>query len=164
MKEAITDKWWPFTFGSTADEIKKMILEKSYNPVDFYLKHQNIQKTVNMLKDGSLVKNEHEHNALLDLYNVLLAAEIPDKFFVIKDLLSFYETQKKVEELYLDKNKWFEYVFHNIGGMNRFSSDEVINNYTKSIWNIEPCPLKQDILEKATKEYQEISYCYVYKK
>ena len=65
--------------------------------------------------------------------------------------------QKQVEELYLDKYKWAEFAIQNIGGMSRFSSDEVINNYAKSIWGIESCFLDPYIFKKVKKEYQEIN-------
>ena len=164
MREAIGDEWWPFSFGSSTEEIKKLKLEKSYSPLNFYLQHPHIQQAVDMLKDASLVKNEHEHNDMLSLYNLLIASETPDKFFVIKDLLAYYETQKKVEELYVDKYKWAKFAIHNIAGMGRFSSDEVINNYARSIWNIEPCPLEPYIIERVTKEYMESNICYVHNK
>ncbi|NGX62991.1 MAG: Glycogen phosphorylase [Candidatus Anoxychlamydiales bacterium] len=163
MREAISDEWWPFSFGSSAEEIKKMRKEKTYNPLDLYIQHPHIHKAIDMLKDGSLAKNEHEHQAMLDLYNILVGGDTPDKYFVIKDLLSFYETQKKVEDLYIDKYKWAEFAIHNIGGMSRFSSDEVINNYAKSVWEIDPCPLEPYILERVTKEYQETTICFVAK-
>ncbi len=164
MRQAITNEWWPFSFGSSVDEIKKIKTEKSYNPSDFYLQHSHIKKALDMLKDGSLVKNEQEHNSFLDLYNLLLAPSSEDKYFVIKDLLSFYETQKKVEDLYIDKYKWAEFAIHNIGGMSRFSSDEVINNYARSIWDIEPFALDPYILERVSNEYNETNVCYICKK
>jgi len=161
MRQAITDEWWPFSFGSTIDEIKNMREDKNYKPSDFYLQHAHLKQVIDMLKDGSLVKNDFEHKSFLELYNYLITQ---DNYFVIKDLLSFYETQKKVEDLYLDKYKWAEFALHNLGGMSRFSSDEVINNYAKSIWNIDPCPIDPFILEKVTQEYQATTVCYVCKK
>lgn len=164
MREAIGNEWWPFSFGLKVNEIAKMKSEKSYNPLDIYLHNPQIKKALDMLKDGSLAKSNFEHNAFMDLYNMLLGPNSDDKYFVIKDLESFYETQKKVEILYLDKYKWAEFAINNIASMSRFSSDEVINNYAKSIWNIEPCPLEPDILEKVSKEYYEATFCYVFKK
>ena len=38
-----------------------------------------------------------------------------------------------------------------------FSSDEVINNYSQSIWNIDPCPINVDIMDRIRKEYSENS-------
>lgn len=163
MREAIGNKWWPFSFGLTVEEINKIKLENSYNPLDFCQEHPHIKNALDMLKDGSIATNEQENNSFIDLYNILLPSPFGDRFFVIKDLLSFYDTQKKVESFYLDTRKWIEFVIHNIAGMSRFSSDEVINNYAKSIWNIEPCPLEPNILKKVTKEYTESTFTFVKK-
>ncbi|MFA6119548.1 MAG: glycogen/starch/alpha-glucan family phosphorylase [Parachlamydiales bacterium] len=164
MREAIEDKWWPFSFGLKVDEIEKIKNEKTYNPFYFYQEYPHIKKAIDMLKDGSLARNQEENNILLDLYNILTDTQTPDRFFVIKDLLSFYETQKKVEDLYLDKYRWAEYAINNIGGMSRFSSDQVINNYAKSIWNIEPCQLEPYILQKVTKDYLDTISCEIFNK
>ncbi|MBN2479657.1 MAG: glycogen/starch/alpha-glucan family phosphorylase [Parachlamydiales bacterium] len=164
MRQAITDEWWPFSFGSTLEEIKKMKNEKSYNALDFYKQHEHIRKAVDRLKDGSLARNDAENQALSEIYNLLVSGDNPDKYFVLKDLFSFYETQKRVEQLYLDKEKWAKFAIHNIGGMSRFSSDEVINNYAKSVWEIEPCPLEPYILDSVKREYEETTTCFVCRK
>jgi UDP-galactopyranose mutase len=39
--------------------------------------------------------------------------------------------------------------------MGAFSSDAVIKNYAKEIWDISPCPINQDILKKIKEEYAE---------
>lgn len=164
MREAIGDEWWPFSFGLKVDEINQIKQDKSYSSHDFYLKHPNIKNAIDLLKDDSLVKNEQEHSAFLDIYNMLVSPQAEDKFFIVKDLLSFYETQKKVEELFLDKYKWAEYAINNIAAMSRFSSDEVINNYAKSIWEIEPTSLDPNILKKVTEEYNITTGCNICKK
>jgi len=60
-----------------------------------------------------------------------------------------------VEEFYIDKNKWAEFAIQNMAGMSRFSSDSVINNYAKSIWNLDNCPLNPHIMEKVKQEFEE---------
>ncbi|EKE22164.1 MAG: glycogen phosphorylase, partial [uncultured bacterium] len=156
MRESITDEWWPFSFGCTVEDIRTIKEEQSHDPYNFYFKHEKIKEAVDMLKDRSLSQNDYEHNVLSDLFNTLLSSYYEGRFFILKDLLSFYETQKKVEELYTDKYKWTQFAINNISAMGRFSSDEVINNYAKSIWQIDPCPLAPDIFRSVSKEYNEI--------
>ncbi len=166
MENSITEKWWPFAFGASVEEIENLKKDNQYIAFDYYSNNPLIKNAVDVLKDGTLVKNEDEHKALLNLYNSLLECSyhgFADPYFVIKDLPSYYETQKKVEELFLDKNKWAEYAIHNIAGMKRFSSDSVINNYVKSIWNIDTCPLNPFILEKVKQEFEEHTLSYVRK-
>ncbi|MBS0607568.1 MAG: glycogen/starch/alpha-glucan phosphorylase, partial [Verrucomicrobia bacterium] len=78
---------------------------------------------------------------------------------VLSDLRSYYETQKKVEELYLQPAKWAEVALHNIASMGKFSTDESIHNYAKKIWSIEPCPVHKPELEKVRAEYSEHDKC-----
>jgi len=155
MREAIGDEWWPFSFGATAEEVMQKSAPTSW---DIYSSDEKIKRAVDALKDGSIARSQQEHDAFTSIYNSLLdGPDNPqaDKYFVIKDLPSYYEVQKKVEELYLDKTKWVETAIHNIAGMGRFSSDEVINNYVQSIWGIERCPLNEDLLYKVKDEFTE---------
>ena len=161
MRESITDEYWPFSFGLKKEDILKMLQDKSYNPREIYSNNAKIKKALDMIKDGSLCENEFEKSALLEIYNMLLNEAQNDKFFVLKDLESFYETQKKVEELYLDKDKWNEFVINNIAGMGQFSSDTVIHNYASSIWGIEKCTINPKIYEKVQRDYYESSICYI---
>ncbi len=164
MRKAIGDEWWPFSFGCKIDEIQEIEKNKNYNPQEIYIKNEKIKQALDMLKDGSLAKSEFEHNSFMYIYNMLLDGSDPtkaDKYYILKDLESFYTTQLKVEDLFTDKNKWTEFAINNIGGMGRFSSDEVINNYAKSIWDITPCPLEPYILERVKQEYEETKICYI---
>lgn len=158
MRKAVTDYWWPFSFGMTIDEVKKEKLSKTYNPQDICNKYPNIKQAVMKLKDGSLANSDAENQALLKLYDSLFTGspgDMPDKYFVLKDLPAYYETQKKAEELYSTPNKWAEYAIHNIAGMGKFSSDVSIENYSRLVWDLKPCPPKPEILAKIKEEYSE---------
>jgi len=54
--------------------------------------------------------------------------------------LCLIETQKKVEELFAQPQKWAEYAIHNIASMGTFSSDESIKNYAEKLWGLSPRP------------------------
>lgn len=159
MRKAALDKWWPFSFGRSAEEIAQLKSSNSYNPTDIYIQNPRIKKAIDSLLDGSLIKSNSEHKALKELGNSLINPEngsSADRFFVLEDLQSFYEMQKKVEDLYLDQSKWAQYALHNIAGMEKFSSDQVIYNYASSIWDIERTPIVNEILEKVRKEYSDV--------
>lgn len=157
MKEFITEKWWPFSFGSSAQEIKSAKQSNSYKPWDIYLQNPKIKKVIDALKDGSLVKTDTEHVAFTHLYEILLDGYNnigSDSFFVLNDLNSYYEVQKKVENLYEDKYLFAKYVLHNIASMGSFSSDAVIDKYAKLIWDLKKCPMNKEIFLKIKKEYE----------
>lgn len=160
MEEEITPEWWPFSFGATADQIAELKNLGTYRPRDIYENNEKIRKALDALRDHSLAQNEEEHQVLSDLYHKLLEMHYggpPDRYFTIKDLQDYYDTQLKVEQLYKDPHQWAKYAIHNIAGMGKFSTDNSIHNYAKLIWGIEPCPLDEEILERVQYNYDEFS-------
>ena len=158
MRESVTDKWWPFMFGASSEENAEMHKNHSYNPLDIYASEPKIKQVINALKDRSLTENDAEHEALLSVYNCLLEGPpgiIADRFFVLNDLMSYYETQKKVEALYQKPMEWAQYAIHNVAGMGRFSADISINNYAIHIWDLKKCPPDIKELEQVRREYCE---------
>lgn len=155
MREKITDQWWPFMFGATSSENLEMWRTGSYNPDEIIANSPQIKKILEALEDRSLVENNAEHEASLTVRRTLKN----DYFFVLKDLIPYYEMQKKVESLYTNRNKWAEFCLHNIAGMGSFSSDVSIRNYAEKIWDIKPCPANPKELEEVRKEYSEHDRC-----
>lgn len=164
MRESVTDRWWPFLFGASAEENFQMHQNHCYNPIEIYEKNPRIKQVLDALLDGSLSENEAEAEALKSVHRSLLQGPpgvIADRFFVLNDLMSYYETQKKVEELYAVPSKWAEYAIHNIAGMARFSADHSIENYATKIWELERCPPDQKELHRVRGEYSEHDRCRV---
>lgn len=165
MREEITDEYWPFAFGASAEEIQRLRATGGYDPRAVASNHPKIQRAVESLINGTFTKSEDEHNALMDIYNKLMVSHYggpPDRYFTIYDLQSYYETQKKVEELYKDEEKWAFYALHNIAGMGKFSSDTSIRNYSDLIWQLTPCPADPDILERYRDEFSKIDRCRIF--
>lgn len=165
MRQAITDRWWPFAFGASAEEIAEMRAQHSYRSWEVCSKNLNVRDAVDALRDHTFAETEGEHQVFSELYNQLMEGqygEAPDRYFVLKDLESYYETQKNVEELFLDPMKWAQYSLHNIAGMGLFTSDNSINNYAKKIWGITPCPIDEEILQTIRFEYSELDKCRIY--
>ncbi|HSX37379.1 MAG TPA: glycogen/starch/alpha-glucan family phosphorylase [Chlamydiales bacterium] len=151
MHHAITDRWWPFQFGSGMEEN-----QRPYNPKEIYQKDLPIRKAVDTLKHGTFADSQREKKSFGKLFEYLISS---DPFRVLKDLRSYYETQKKAEELFLQPMSWAETAIQNISKMGSFSSDVSIQHYAKEIWNIEPCPLNAAILQKVRQEYFENDRC-----
>lgn len=165
MREDVTDKWWPFTFGCSTEEIAKMRAENSYNPNDVYNSNSKIKRALDSLRDRSFANDDDEHQTFSDLYHKLMEAhygDAPDRYFILKDLQSYYNTQKRVEELYKEPNTWAEYALHNIAGMGNFSTDISIKNYCEKIWGLTPCPIDDEILERIRHEYSMVDKCRIF--
>lgn len=160
MREAVGDAWWPFAFGRTASE--NATFREGYNPWDIYMHNLPIRQAVDALRDHTFSTNDEEHAAFCSLYKSLLEpgdSQQPDRYFVLSDLQAYYDTQKKVEDLYITPDKWAQYAIHNIAGMGRFSSDNSIHNYAKLVWDIKPVPLGQKELARVRDEYSEHDKC-----
>ncbi|HUD02043.1 MAG TPA: glycogen/starch/alpha-glucan family phosphorylase, partial [Rhabdochlamydiaceae bacterium] len=165
MQQAVGDAWWPFAFGKTAEE--NAMLRPNFNPWDIYMHQLPIRQAIDALRDHSLAENDQQHQAFSSIYHALLEHENSDpvdKYFVLSDLQNYYDTQKKVEELFAQPGKWAEYALHNIAGMGRFSSDESIHNYAKLIWNLKQCPVDPKELSRVRDEYSEHDKCRILNK
>ena len=165
MKNGVTEKWWPFTFGCSAQEIDLMRRTQSYNSWEICSHNPQIRKAVESLRDHTFANNDAEHQAFLGLYNRLLEGHFgqpADHFFVLKDLEIYYDTQKKVDDLWVQPNLWAEYALHNIAGMSHFSSDYAVKKYADEIWGLQPIPPDSEIIAKVRHEYSEHDKCRIY--
>ncbi len=147
MREAISDAWWPFRFGASAEENAQA---QNYIPSDIPKAHPIVQKALDALRDNTFAQTAEEQDAFRQIYDSLVQK---DRFFVLRDLMAYYETQKKVEDLYRQPLKWAETAIHNISSMGPFSTDESIRNYSKLVWGLEPCPPDLATLERVRVEY-----------
>jgi starch phosphorylase len=160
MHQEITDRWWPFGFGQTSNQNVQMRATHSYNPWDIYIHNPKFHAVLDSLRDHTFAETEAEHQSHSTLYhNILEDGGMADRYFVLNDLQAYYDTQKKVEELFLEPAKWAEYAIHNIAAMAKFSVDESIHQYAKLIWGLEPCPVDKAELEKVRAEYSEHDKC-----
>jgi starch phosphorylase len=160
MRQEITDQWWPFAFGCSAEEVSKMKAEDSYHPRTIYQSNPKIKRAVDTLRDRTFATNEVEHQVFSDLFHKLIEGHYggtPDRYMALRDLEDYYNTQKKVEELFQEPTKWAEYAIHNIAGMGKFSTDYSIQNYSNLIWGLIPCPPDEEILERIRYEYNLVT-------
>ncbi|MBI2742714.1 MAG: glycogen/starch/alpha-glucan family phosphorylase [Chlamydiales bacterium] len=165
MHAEVSDKWWPFSFGQSANQNAELREKKSYNPAEIYMHNPLIKQAVDSLYDHSFAENESEHLALSSIYHSLVerqGADPGDRYLVLADLASYYETQKKVEALYEKPESWAEFAIHNIASMGKFSSDESISNYAKLVWGLEKCPIDTQELEKVRGDYSEHDKCRIF--
>jgi len=162
MEQEISPQWWPFAFGCSAEQIVQMKKSGSYQSREIYESNPLIKMAVDALRDRSLAETDEEHQVLNILYHKLIEMHDggpPDRYFALKDLQSYYEMQKKVEELYKKRRAWAEYAIHNIAGMGKFSSDFSVHNYATLIWNVQPCPIDQELLDRVRYDYALYDRC-----
>jgi starch phosphorylase len=162
MHQQVTSEWWPFSFGSCAEEIRSLQQTRLYNPWSVYSQEPGVRRVLDALKDGELATTAEEQAAFAHLYKILLEGEdgaAADRYFILKDLMPYYETQKKVEQLFLDRRRWAQFCLYNIAGMGLFSTDESIHNYSREVWGLQPCPVDPQYLEEVRTAYSEHDKC-----
>ncbi|MBM3199227.1 MAG: glycogen/starch/alpha-glucan phosphorylase, partial [Chlamydiae bacterium] len=162
MHRAVTDAWWPFSFGSSSEEVRSLWEKGSYNPWTIYLKEPAIKQAIDAIRDGFLAETEQEQELLIKVYKELLDGQYSphaDRYFILNDLMSYYATQRKVEELFESPKMWAKYCLHNIASMGAFSIDESTHNYAKEVWGISPCPVDSAYLSEIRAEYSEHDKC-----
>ncbi|MGR3951948.1 MAG: glycogen/starch/alpha-glucan family phosphorylase [Chlamydia sp.] len=159
MRQAVGDAWWPFRFGASAEELEALRKpDGKYSAWNIYSTTPMIKRAIDALKDHSIAESDQDHQLLSTLYYSLLEGNwgsTPDRFFVLQDLMSYYEAQKKVEKLYKDPKKWAEYALHNIAGMGLFSTDRSIQEYAHLAWNVEAVPIEPSYYQKIVQAYHE---------
>jgi starch phosphorylase len=142
-----------------------MQADRTYSSVEIYNTNNSIKRAVDSLRDRSFALDDEEHQTFSDLYHMLMEAyygDSPDRYFILKDLESYYNAQKRVDELYKNPNTWAEYAIHNIAGMGNFSTDVSIKNYCEKIWGITPCPIDEEIIERIRHEYSIVDKCRIF--
>lgn len=164
MRQEITDQWWPFAFGCSVEEIHQLQATHAYDPKKISAANPKIGRAVDTLRDRTFAVDEAEHLAFSDLYHKLMETHYggaPDRYFILKDLESYYQTQLKVETFYREPEKWAECAIHNMA-LGTFSTDYSIKNYCDLIWQITPCPSEEEIVSRVRHEYELADQCRIY--
>ncbi len=120
-------------FGLSAEEILDMAQSCGYNPREIYNNDGRVKRAVDSLVDGTFSKGRED--AFTDIYNSLLDS---DEYFVLKDFASYVEAQKRIEELYRNREKWIRMCLVNTAKSGKFSSDRTVREYADEIWNLKP--------------------------
>lgn len=161
MREMVGDQWWPFKFGASTQEINQLRDSNAYSPKAIYESNAKIRKALDALTDRTFAINDTEHQIFSDILHKLLEGHYgaaPDRYFILHDLQSYYDTQLKVELLYENPEEWAKYVIMNIAGT-RFSSDTSVLRYSELVWGLTRTPPDPTILEKIKYEYSLVDQC-----
>ena len=151
MHKDVTDQWWPFVFGGTAEEN-----QAPYEPWGYYENNHALKRAIDSLKEGYFAKTPQEQEAFSEIYQDLIEK---DRYRLLKDFSTYYEAHEKVEELFSKPLEWAKTVIHNIASMGRFSVDTSIRKYAKEIWGISPLMPDPQIVAKVREEYSQHDRC-----
>ena len=126
-----------FIFGLSSDEVIAYEQNGQYNPRDIYNIDSDIRAVMTQLVDGTYASGNLDE--FRDIYNSLLDGNggRPDMYFILKDLRSYADAQKRVEAAYRDEEGWAKSALLNVSKSGKFTSDRTIEEYAKEIWHLE---------------------------
>jgi glycogen phosphorylase len=120
-----------FIFGLEADEVAALL--PVYRPEE-YLANRAVRRIVDTISAGHFSRGDKE------IFRPLVAklTGARDEYVHLADLEPYIDTQRRVDEAYLDRRGWSLKSLRNIARMGKFSSDRTISEYARDIWHIKP--------------------------
>ncbi len=113
-----------------------------YNPMDIFNSDQDIRKVLMQLINGFYSAEDSE--LFRDLYNSLLNTQCTQYAdTVLKDFRSYAEAQQRVQEAYVDQDRWARMAMMNVANVGKFSSDRTIQEYVDDIWHLDKITVRK---------------------
>ena len=110
----------PYYFSTQLTEYYKLLFAEG--------NHHRIYHRVSYKNNSGLIE-------ALSMINTSLVFE--DKYMLLEDFASYYESRQKVINTWKDQNTWTRMSILNTVGSGKFSSDRTIAEYAKDIWGLE---------------------------
>ncbi len=126
-----------FIFGASSDEIIALENSHDYHPDQIFNDNYEIRRVLMQLINGYYSPDNPE--LFRDIYESLLRpvnGSPADQYFVLLDLPSYAEAQRKIDEKYRDQKWWARTAMLNTACSGKFSSDRTIEEYVKDIWHL----------------------------
>ncbi len=127
-----------FIFGASSDEIISLESSHDYHPEQIFNDNYEIRRILMQLINGYYSPGNPE--MFRDIYDSLLKwtnGTPPDQYFILLDLPSYAEAQRKIDEKYRDQKWWARAAMLNTACSGKFSSDRTIEEYVKDIWHLQ---------------------------
>jgi len=123
-----------FLFGLTAQEVQDL-LRRGYRPRDFYEHNAELRAVLDLIHGGFF---EPEHP---ELFRPLVLSLLDhDPYLLLADFASYADCQQRVEQAFVDKERWTKMAILNVARMGKFSSDRTIREYAEQIWKAQSVP------------------------
>ena len=121
-----------FLFGLTAPEVQAL-KESGYHPADYYHRNRELREAIDLIRDGFFSHGDR------DLFRPLVDHLLHhDDYLLLADYQAYVDCQDEVDRSYRDRDHWTRMSILNVARVGRFSSDRVIGEYCRDIWNVGP--------------------------
>jgi starch phosphorylase len=119
-----------FIFGHTATEVDE-IWRSGYSSSNYYRGNVRLEKVIRALNEG------FNGVSFGDIANYLLYGNpVADPYMCMADFGSYFATHNRVDETYLDREKWAKMSLNNIATSGVFAADRSIREYADKIWGL----------------------------
>jgi starch phosphorylase len=132
-----------FIFGLSSDEVINYENNGGYNPMDYFNNDQDIRNVLMQLINGTY--SNGDYNLFREIYDSLLNTNCSDRadtYFILADFKSYADAQRRVQEAYMDTDRWAKMALLNTSCAGKFSSDRTIEQYATEIWNLDKVTIK----------------------
>ena len=115
-------------FGMTTPEVNDL-KRSGYTPMNYFNNNAELRRVIEYIQQGVGGKPFPE------IGNTIIHH---DPYMVLADFADYRAAQKKIDELWRDRDRWNRMALMNIAGAGRFAADRAINDYANDIWHIKP--------------------------
>ncbi len=115
-------------FGMRTPDVNA-VKQAGYIPANYYHNNAELKKVIDFIQGGiNGVQFPEIGNTIIH----------HDPYMVLADFADYRAAQKKIDEIYTDKDRFNRMSLMNIAGAGRFAADRAINEYAANIWNAKP--------------------------
>ena len=126
IHEAVTEENM-FLFGMTTPEVEDL-KRRGYVPSNYLSGSAELRKVIAFIQGGI---NGKQFPEIANIVN-------HDPYMVLADFADYRTAQKKIDEVWKDREKWNRMSLLNTAGAGRFATDRAINDYARDIWDTKP--------------------------
>ncbi len=124
-----------FLFGLTAEQVAASA--GWYSPRWHYDNEPETRAALDLIFSDYF--SPHEPGVFAPLRETLLTGG--DPYMHLADLRAYLEADRRLVELYANREGWTRTAVLNVAGSGKFSSDRAIREYASQLWNLKPCPV-----------------------
>jgi glycogen phosphorylase len=126
-----------FVFGLTAEEVEER--RSTYHPAAIVANDPDLGRVMQLLTSG------HFNMFETGIFDPIVATIMNphDPWMTAADFRSFIDAQKRVAELYRDREAWTRMSIINSANSGKFSTDRTISDYNDEIWHLTPVPVEK---------------------
>lgn len=128
-------------FGMKTPEVENL-QRSGYHPQHYIDNNPTLKKAIDFIRNG--INGKRFDEVVSALVNV-------DIYMALADFEDYQNAQRKISQLYKDKQAFAKISLMNISGAGIFSADRSIMDYANTIWNTKPVQFEQEIPKTSKK-------------